>query len=211
MSGDGGFTMMMGEFITLSQMKLPVKIIVLNNATLGFVRWSRWPTAFSTPVASCRTLPAEAVDCRHVRFPIVSPESRHSASGQSLPFCAHFGRLPIRATSPKRTRRQGCGTGNNGGSGVQSQRHLLCAVRGWMAAPGGVPPGRGPLCAYCAVMPPSITSSEPVTQDDSSDARNSTPLAISSAVPSRPIGVRSSSTWRTAGSLKRCTVSGVSA
>ena len=32
---------------------------------------------------------------------------------------------------------------------------------------------------YCAVMPPSITSSEPVTQDDSSDARNSTPLAIS--------------------------------
>jgi hypothetical protein len=41
---------------------------------------------------------------------------------------------------------------------------------------------------YCAVMPPSITSSEPVTQDDSSDARNSTPLAISRAVPSRPIG-----------------------
>jgi hypothetical protein len=50
------------------------------------------------------------------------------------------------------------------------------------------------LGAYCAVMPPSITSSEPVTHDDSSDARNSTPLAISHAVPSRPIGVRSSST-----------------
>src|SRR5690242_20345133 len=27
---------------------------------------------------------------------------------------------------------------------------------------------------YCAVIPPSITSSDPVTQDDSSDARNST-------------------------------------
>src|SRR5262249_28793380 len=38
--------------------------------------------------------------------------------------------------------------------------------------------------AYCAVMPPSITSSEPVTQADSSDARNSTPLAMSTAVPS---------------------------
>ncbi len=37
MSGDGGFTMMMGEFITLSQMNLPVKVIVLNNGTLGFV------------------------------------------------------------------------------------------------------------------------------------------------------------------------------
>jgi pyruvate dehydrogenase (quinone) len=37
MSGDGGFTMMMGDFITLTQMGLPVKVIVLNNGTLGFV------------------------------------------------------------------------------------------------------------------------------------------------------------------------------
>jgi pyruvate dehydrogenase (quinone) len=37
LSGDGGFTMMMGDFITLVQAKLPVKVIVLNNGTLGFV------------------------------------------------------------------------------------------------------------------------------------------------------------------------------
>ena len=37
MSGDGGFSMMMGDFITLSQQNLPVKVIVLNNGTLGFV------------------------------------------------------------------------------------------------------------------------------------------------------------------------------
>ena len=37
MSGDGGFTMMMGDFISLSQLGLPVKVIVLNNGTLGFV------------------------------------------------------------------------------------------------------------------------------------------------------------------------------
>ncbi len=37
MSGDGGFTMMMGDFITLTQMGLPVKVVVLNNGTLGFV------------------------------------------------------------------------------------------------------------------------------------------------------------------------------
>ncbi|MDF0486641.1 ubiquinone-dependent pyruvate dehydrogenase [Sphingomonas sp. H39-1-10] len=36
-SGDGGFTMMMGEFVTLLQTGLPVKIVVLNNGTLGFV------------------------------------------------------------------------------------------------------------------------------------------------------------------------------
>jgi pyruvate dehydrogenase (quinone) len=37
LSGDGGFTMMMGEFVTLIQQQLPVKIILLNNGTLGFV------------------------------------------------------------------------------------------------------------------------------------------------------------------------------
>jgi pyruvate dehydrogenase (quinone) len=37
MSGDGGFTMMMGEFVTLLQTGLPLKIVVLNNGTLGFV------------------------------------------------------------------------------------------------------------------------------------------------------------------------------
>jgi pyruvate dehydrogenase (quinone) len=37
MSGDGGFSMMMGDFVTLTQLGLPVKVIVLNNGTLGFV------------------------------------------------------------------------------------------------------------------------------------------------------------------------------
>ena len=37
LSGDGGFTMMMGEFVTLLQHELPVKIVLLNNGTLGFV------------------------------------------------------------------------------------------------------------------------------------------------------------------------------
>lgn len=37
LSGDGGFAMMMGDFLTLGQVGLPVKVIVLNNGTLGFV------------------------------------------------------------------------------------------------------------------------------------------------------------------------------
>jgi pyruvate dehydrogenase (quinone) len=36
-SGDGGFTMMMGDFITLKQVGLNVKVIVLNNGALGFI------------------------------------------------------------------------------------------------------------------------------------------------------------------------------
>jgi pyruvate dehydrogenase (quinone) len=38
LSGDGGFSMMMGDFLTLVQHKLPVKIVLLNNGTLGFVQ-----------------------------------------------------------------------------------------------------------------------------------------------------------------------------
>jgi pyruvate dehydrogenase (quinone) len=37
LSGDGGFTMLMGDLITLSQMKLPVKVVISNNGVLGFV------------------------------------------------------------------------------------------------------------------------------------------------------------------------------
>ena len=37
LSGDGGFTMMMGDFLSLSQLNLPVKVVVFNNGTLGFV------------------------------------------------------------------------------------------------------------------------------------------------------------------------------
>ena len=41
---------------------------------------------------------------------------------------------------------------------------------------------------YFAVIPPSATITEPVTNDDSSEARNSATLAISRGSPGRPIG-----------------------
>ena len=37
MSGDGGFTMMMGDFLTLVQYDLPVKVILFNNSSLSMV------------------------------------------------------------------------------------------------------------------------------------------------------------------------------
>ncbi len=37
LSGDGGFTMLMGDVLSLKQLDLPVKIIVVNNGSLGFV------------------------------------------------------------------------------------------------------------------------------------------------------------------------------
>ncbi|MGW1868480.1 pyruvate dehydrogenase [Streptomyces mauvecolor] len=37
MSGDGGFSMLMGDFLTLVQYELPVKIVLFNNSSLGMV------------------------------------------------------------------------------------------------------------------------------------------------------------------------------
>lgn len=36
-SGDGGIAMLLGEILTLAQMKLPVKVVVFDNGSLGFV------------------------------------------------------------------------------------------------------------------------------------------------------------------------------
>ncbi len=37
LTGDGGFNMLMGEFMTAVQHKLPVKVIVYNNSALGLI------------------------------------------------------------------------------------------------------------------------------------------------------------------------------
>ena len=38
LSGDGGLAMLMGELITVAAYKLPIKIVVFNNSTLGLVK-----------------------------------------------------------------------------------------------------------------------------------------------------------------------------
>jgi pyruvate dehydrogenase (quinone) len=37
LSGDGGLAMLMGDLLTLRQLHLPVKIVLFNNSSLGFV------------------------------------------------------------------------------------------------------------------------------------------------------------------------------
>jgi pyruvate dehydrogenase (quinone) len=37
LSGDGGFNMLMGEFMTAVHHKLPVKVIIYNNSALGLI------------------------------------------------------------------------------------------------------------------------------------------------------------------------------
>jgi pyruvate dehydrogenase (quinone) len=46
LSGDGGFSMLMGDLLSLVQLKLPVKVVVFNNGTLGFVEVEQKSTGF---------------------------------------------------------------------------------------------------------------------------------------------------------------------
>src|SRR5262249_11555909 len=46
MSGDGGFAMLMGDVLTLTQHSLPVKVVVFNNGSLGFVELEQRATGF---------------------------------------------------------------------------------------------------------------------------------------------------------------------
>jgi pyruvate dehydrogenase (quinone) len=39
--GDGGFTMLMGEFATCVKYQLPIKVIIIKNNTLGQIKWEQ--------------------------------------------------------------------------------------------------------------------------------------------------------------------------
>jgi pyruvate dehydrogenase (quinone) len=39
--GDGGFTMLMGEMLTAVKHKLPIKVVVIKNDTLGQIKWEQ--------------------------------------------------------------------------------------------------------------------------------------------------------------------------
>lgn len=46
LSGDGGFAMLMGDLLTLRQYKLPAKIVIFNNGSLGFIETEQRSTGF---------------------------------------------------------------------------------------------------------------------------------------------------------------------
>jgi pyruvate dehydrogenase (quinone) len=48
LSGDGGVSMLMGDLLSLRQLNLPVKIVVFNNGSLGFVELEMKATGFLT-------------------------------------------------------------------------------------------------------------------------------------------------------------------
>jgi pyruvate dehydrogenase (quinone) len=72
LSGDGGFTMLMGDLLSLKQLGLPVKIVVFNNGSLGFIELEQKSAGF-VDTGTALTNPnfaamAEAVGIHGVRI-----------------------------------------------------------------------------------------------------------------------------------------------
>jgi len=72
MSGDGGFAMLMGDFLSLAQLGLPIKVVVFNNGALGFIELEQKSTSF-VPIGTELNNPnfaamAEAVGIRGIRL-----------------------------------------------------------------------------------------------------------------------------------------------
>jgi pyruvate dehydrogenase (quinone)/pyruvate oxidase len=58
--GDGGFTMLMGEIITAVAYKLPIKIVIIKNNTLGQIKWEQMVFQ-GNPEYQCDLLPIDFV------------------------------------------------------------------------------------------------------------------------------------------------------
>jgi pyruvate dehydrogenase (quinone) len=72
LSGDGGFAMLMGDFLSLAQHRLPLKVVVFNNGALGFIELEQKSTGFLTFGTELQNpnfaAMAEAVGIRGIRL-----------------------------------------------------------------------------------------------------------------------------------------------
>ena len=100
LSGDGGFTMMMGEFVTLTQAGLNVKVIVLNNGTLGFVEMEMKANGFLDTGCDLKNpnfaAMAEAMGVKGMR--VERPDQLHRALTEAF---AHPGPALVEVLTPR--------------------------------------------------------------------------------------------------------------
>ena len=85
--GDGGFAMLMGEFATAVQYRLPIKIVVIKNNTLGMIKWEQM-VFLGNPEFGCELSPIDfaafARACGGAGFTIEDPEDCGTILDQAL-------------------------------------------------------------------------------------------------------------------------------
>ena len=85
--GDGGFTMLMGEFATAVKYQLPIKIVVIKNNTLGQIKWEQM-VFLGNPEYGCDLSPIDfcgfAQACGGTGFRIEDPATCGAILDQAL-------------------------------------------------------------------------------------------------------------------------------
>jgi pyruvate dehydrogenase (quinone)/pyruvate oxidase len=85
--GDGGFTMLMGEFATAVKYKLPIKVFVIKNNSLGQIKWEQM-VFLGNPEYACELHPIDfagiARACGGTGFTIDDPEKCGDIIAQAL-------------------------------------------------------------------------------------------------------------------------------
>jgi pyruvate dehydrogenase (quinone) len=85
--GDGGFSMLMAEFATAVRYKLPIKIIVIKNNSLGMIKWEQM-VFLGNPEYGCELQPIDfaafARACGGAGFTIGEPASCGAILEQAL-------------------------------------------------------------------------------------------------------------------------------
>lgn len=85
--GDGGFTMLMGEFATAVKYNLPLTVVLIKNNTLGQIKWEQM-VFLGNPEYQCELQPinfaAFARACGGVGFTVEEPSQVRSVLQQAL-------------------------------------------------------------------------------------------------------------------------------
>lgn len=85
--GDGGFSMLMAEFVTAVRYKLPIKIIIIKNNSLGMIKWEQM-VFLGNPEYGCDLQPIDfaafARACGGAGFTIEDPASCGAILEQAL-------------------------------------------------------------------------------------------------------------------------------
>ncbi len=96
LSGDGGFAMLMGDLLSLRQLKLPAKVVVFNNGTLGFIELEQKSSGFLNTGTELENpnfaMMAEAVGIKGVRI-----EDPAEVEGKLAEALAHPGPVVVDA------------------------------------------------------------------------------------------------------------------
>jgi pyruvate dehydrogenase (quinone) len=85
--GDGAFSMLMAEMVTAVKYKLPIKMVVIKNNTLGQIKWEQM-VFLGNPEYGCQLEPIDFVEvaraCGARAFRIESPDKCGSILDQAL-------------------------------------------------------------------------------------------------------------------------------